>query len=83
MFPCEDQVMYILAFLSSKAAFAYLSVLAPTVNFQVGNIGDLPLYIDNSKKELISSIAQENVSLSKTDWDSFERSWDFKRHPLL
>ncbi|NLI64553.1 MAG: BREX-1 system adenine-specific DNA-methyltransferase PglX, partial [Bacteroidales bacterium] len=83
MFTSEELQSYILAFLASKVAFSYLSVLAPTVNFQVGNIGDLPLIIDYNIKDEIELLANECVEISKTDWDSYEESWDFKKNPLL
>lgn len=75
--------MYILAYLIGKVSFSYLSVLAPTVNFQVGNIGDLPLRVDDGYKEQVTEIARESVELSRKDWDSFETSWDFKKHPMI
>lgn len=83
MFPKQEDIYYILAFLASKVAFMYLSILAPTVNFQVGNIGDLPLLIDERYKDRIEALAKENISISREDWDDFEESWDFKKHPFL
>ena len=83
MFPEEDKVFYILSFLASNVAFFYLSTLAPTVNFQVGNIGDLPLKINGTCKEHIEELSKGNVQISKKDWDSFEVSWDFKKHPMI
>lgn len=83
MFPNEELVLYILAYLIGKVSFSYLSVLAPTVNFQVGNIGDLPLRVDDGYKEQVTEIARESVELSRKDWDSFETSWDFKKHPMI
>ncbi|MDR0405822.1 MAG: N-6 DNA methylase [Clostridiales bacterium] len=78
-----DDAKYILAFLASKVAFLFLSAVAPTVNFQVGNVAALPLIIDESKRARIERAASENIALSKADWDSFELSWDFAVHPLL
>ena len=83
MFPQEDQILYIIAFLAGKVSFNYLSLLAPTVNFQVGNIGDLPLYIDEARKGQVSIIANDSIHLSKSDWDSYETSWDFRKNPLV
>ncbi|MEA4957933.1 MAG: restriction endonuclease subunit M, partial [Methanobrevibacter sp.] len=83
MFPEKDKLYYILAFLSSNVAFLFLSILAPTVNFQIGNIGDLPLIIDENRKEIIEILAKKNIKLSIEDWDNFETSWDFKVHPIL
>ena len=64
MFPSQEMMLYLLAFLASKVAFMYLSILAPTVNFQVGNIGDLPLLIDEKIKPQIDILAKENVLIS-------------------
>ena len=83
IFPEKDAMLYILSYLASNVAFFYLSTLAPTVNFQVGNIGDLPLKIDSDSTPHIESLAKENIHISKSDWDSFETSWDFKKHPLV
>lgn len=43
----------------------------------------IPLIIDHGKKETIDYLGEQCVNISKTDWDSYETSWDFKRHPLL
>lgn len=83
MFPEENIMIYILAFLASKVAFMYLSVLAPTVNFQAGNIEDLPLIVDENRKKEIERLALECINISKDDWDDFEESWNFKVHPLV
>ena len=83
MFPDEKIRLYLLAFLASSVAFRFLTYLAPTVNFQIKNIGDLPLILDCSRIEEINKISRQNIEVSKKDWDSFENSWDFKRHPIL
>lgn len=73
---------YILAFLASNVGFYLLSTLAPTVNFQIGNIGNLPLIVDE-RENYTNVIVDENIIMSKKDWDSYETSWDFKRNPLV
>jgi type II restriction/modification system DNA methylase subunit YeeA len=83
IFPPKEKLNYILGFLASKVSFSFLSILAPTVNFQIGNIGDLPINFNNEKKQIIDKIVEENINLSKKDWDSFETSWDFEKHPLV
>lgn len=83
MFLKEDELKQMLAFLSSKVAFRFLTYLAPTVNFQIKNIADLP-YIKNEKyEEEIENLVDENIIISKDDWNDFETSWDFKKHPLI
>ncbi len=82
MFP-DALTKYMLGFLSSKAAFLFLSTVAPTVNFQVGNIAGLPFVVDEDRRAEVEKLVDENISISKQDWDSFEASWDFETHPLV
>jgi type II restriction/modification system DNA methylase subunit YeeA len=83
MFMNANKIKYILGFLSTKLAFEMLKALNPTLNFQPGNLCDLPIIFSNEKYDEITNITNNNIDLSKTDWDSFETSWDFKKHPLL
>ncbi len=59
----------------------FISAKKSTVNFEVGQIGEQPIVIDN--KDKVDMLSKNNVMISKEDWDSFETSWDFKRHPLV
>lgn len=74
---------YYLGFLNSIVAFYYLSALNPTMNFQKGNVGDLPVIVGTEQKNEVIEIVKKNISLSLTDWDSIETSWDYKKHPLI
>jgi len=58
-----------------------LRLLAPTLNYGVEQIGRIP-YIKEHVEE-VTRITDSCISISKKDWDSFETSWDFIRHPLL
>ena len=83
IFPRED-LEVVLAFLCSSVAFYYLRALAPTVNFQVGDLGRLPLpTIEGDARLDIIRVAKENINLCKIDWDSVESSWDFQGSPLI
>ena len=53
------------------------------MNYEAGQIASLPIIFDDGKKTEVEKIVQENINISKQDWDSFETSWDFKRHPLI
>ena len=77
----SEDVKYILGFLCSNVASSLLKIENPTLNYQVGNISDLPLIINN--KETIEEIVNSNISISRQDWDSHETSWDFKTNELL
>lgn len=80
----ENDLIYQLGYLNSVVASNFLK-LSPTVNSQPGDIGKLPIILstDNLQKKSIISLVEQNISLSKSDWDSFETSWDFKKHPLV
>lgn len=81
----QDQkiILYIMAIFNSKVAAAIIEVLSPTLNFEVGNIAEIPVAIDKKTQEDVLPLVYENIVLSKTDWNSYETSWDFKRHPII
>ena len=76
-------LIYLIGLLNSKIVNEFLSVQNPTMNFTPGTIGNLPIILDDNKRLIIENIVKENIDLSKCDWDSFETSWDFAKHPLL
>ena len=80
-----DRFSELLGFLNSKVCEIELNVINPTMSFPPGTINSLAYKpIENGKeKEACRNIVDENVAISKSDWDSFETSWDFKRHPLV
>ncbi|MBU9710539.1 BREX-1 system adenine-specific DNA-methyltransferase PglX [Evansella tamaricis] len=80
-FPKGELMYYLMAFLTSKVAYNFLRSLNPTLNFQVNNIKSLPVLFDN--KSSIDILSEENINLSKDDWDSYETSWNFLKHPFL
>ena len=80
----NDKSKQYLGFLNSCVAFYYLSALNPTMNFQKGNVGNLPIIqVRTDSANKISKIVADCLILSQDDWDSFETSWDFKKHPLI
>lgn len=76
-----EQVLYAIALINCSAAKQFLKFLAPTLDFKVGDIAKLP----NPEKRTreVAVIAEACVSIAKLDYDDFEESWDFRRHPLL
>ena len=78
-----DDNDYILAFLNSIVCSDILQMLAPTLNYQCGEMKKLPMVINKDKRTKVEEMTRENVVISKQDWDSFETSWDFERHPLI
>ena len=72
-----------LAILNSKISSFFLDFLSPTINFQLQDICNIPVLKNAEIDDDIVDLAKQNISLSKSDWDSFETSWDFTKHPLI
>ena len=79
----DDYLNYIFGFLNSNACGNILDLISPTLNYEVGHIASLPIIIDENKVEDINNIVLENINICKDDWDDYETSWNFKKHPLL
>lgn len=79
VFPSNDKC--ILGCLNSIVMPMLIEILNPTLNFVASTVAALPILLQNEKA--IESLTDRNIKLSKQDWDSFETSWDFMRHPLL
>lgn len=77
-------LMYLGGMINSVVAKIYFKLLAPTINYQPGDVGNLPFVKEIQVEEIeISDIVQQNIAISKLDWDSHETSWDFEENPLL
>lgn len=76
-----EHLMYLLALLNSKIANAYTKIFNPTINTVISDICAIPVIID--KEEEISNICCSVTNGSKLDWNAFETSWNFTKHPLV
>ena len=72
----------LLGYLNSSVVQMVLNILNPTINVMPEDIRSLPCPIIDSKDE-INGFVEENITISRSDWDSYETSWDFQRHPLI
>lgn len=79
----KNNLKYIIGLCNSKVSMEFLSFLAPTMDYSAGAVGKVPTIICEEKKDEISDIVTTNIEISKSDWDSYEISWDFQHHPLL
>lgn len=79
----KTTMFYDFGFVNSIIAKEILSAISPTLNYEAGHIASLPIIRENTYFEETTVLVRNNISLSKQDWDSYETSWDFKRHPLL
>ena len=83
VFANRETLYYLLALLNTKYANEIIKLINPTLNFVPGAVSSVPVKKDEKNKGKIIEIAEGNVQLSEQDWDSFETSWDFQKHPLL
>lgn len=78
----DFELIELLAFLNSSVCQFELEVLNPSTNFPPGTINSIGC--GNAKwSNCAYELAWASVLSEKADWDSFETSWDFKRHSLV
>ncbi|GBU28967.1 restriction endonuclease [Treponema sp. R8-4-B8] len=74
---------YLAGWLNTKIVNSLIMIMNPTINNGAGLINGIPISINEQYHSVITEKVVQCISLSRTDWDSFETSWDFKRHPLI
>ena len=82
-FTDREYLYYLLGLYNTKVMQEYLQIVSPTLDYHEGPLGRTPVIIDDTRISEIDSLVKTNVDLSRTDWDSFETSWDFKEHPFV
>ena len=78
-----EHMQYVLALLNSKVVQYFFEFLNPTINLQVRDVKSIPVIMDTKKEKEITDMAGQAVNVSKADWNSFETSWDFKKHSMI
>jgi len=76
-----DSYNYVLGLINSCVFYKVATVLNPTIHLQVKDIRTMPVIFDN--REVVTDIVSENIQLCNDEWDDFEISKDFKKHPLI
>ena len=77
----ESDLLYILGFLNTNLTKGFLRILNPTLNILPGSVSSLPL--KETEIEIINKVVSQNISISKSDWDTHETSWDFEENELV
>ncbi len=80
----NEDIFYVLG-LTNSTTFDYLTkFIMSTMHFKKGDLEKLPFIQSGSlRTKKVSHISIENIEISKSDWDSFETSWDFRVHPFV
>ena len=74
---------YLMGLLNSNYAKCLFNMFNPGLHYKFGDVFRIPLIVDEMSKDEVASIVEENIIISKTEWDSFETSQDFKSHPFI
>ena len=79
----EENRDYLLGLLNTKYVKMLAKVFNPTLHFKLGDYNKIPYIESPIFKNEVSQLVQQNIAISKSDWDSHETSWDFQRNELL
>lgn len=80
----QTNLLYLLALCNTKVVMKILEIIAPTINYQCGDIANIPVIVTaKERKQNIEKRVESCINISRKDWDSYETSWDFKRNPLI
>ena len=78
---CVNMTAYLLAYLNTKVTRSVLKVMNPTFNTNIAEVFNLAVKRQNEQR--ITHLSEQNISISKQDWDAHETSWDFQCNELL
>lgn len=78
-----SKMKYLLGFCNSSIATEMLQLIAPTINYQAGDIGRLPIIFNSRYEELVNELVDDNIEMARNDDNEYEVSWDFSTHPMI
>lgn len=79
----KNLYLYILGLMNAKVFKEYLSIFGKNMKTEIGHVQTVPYIAPPKMGEEIDDYVKKNVVYSREDWDSFETSWDFKKHPMI
>lgn len=82
-FEALHDLYYYAGFLNGCVCAKILEIISPTLNYETGHIGMLPILESEGHRLRVEQIVEENIRLSAEDWGAFETSWSFGKHPLI
>ena len=82
-FNSDEMQWYCLGFLCGKIPPIIMNCLNPTITTTVGSVSNIPIIFSEIDSQKIIYLTQKSIAWSQQDWDAFETSWDFKKHPLV
>lgn len=82
LYPTSN-LFVIIAYMNTVVVQQLLDAMNPTINYPPGTIAKIPFLLPQNNFESVQEISKTAIKLSQSDWDSYETSWDFKKHPLI
>jgi len=82
MFFSNNDFIY-MAYFNSKVFQIFADIICQGLHYSTGHIPLIPFIDPQKDEDRIRILATSSHKISKEDWDSFETSWDFKKHPLV
>ena len=82
-YPTKVSLLYTLGFLNTNVMNMIFGYISQTMHYMAGDMAKMPMFLSEKYYQIVIDIVKKCVEISKTDWDSFENSWEFERHPLV
>ena len=84
-YPNKDvNIWYVLGFLNTEITDVLFGTISQTMHYMAGDMAKIPVFLsDDRRTEEVEAYSKQSTEISREDWDSFETSWDFKKHPLI
>lgn len=84
-YPNKDvNIWYILGFLNTEITDVLFGTISQTMHYMAGDMAKIPVFLsDDRRTEKVEAYSKQSTEISREDWDSFETSWNFKKHPLI
>lgn len=83
LFSSEISLNYLLGLFNTKVVNELMNIINPTMHYKPGNVLNIPIIENEEYKIKIEELSNQNLNISINEWDSFEYSWDFKKHSLM
>ena len=82
-FASPEHLPFLLALFNTSFSLTCMEFMSPTLNFEVGTLENFPVLEGLFSNRRIKELTDRCIAIAKQDWDSFEESWGFEKHPLL
>ena len=83
LYPDEQSFNYILGYLNSPIPANVLKSLNPTLSILISDILHLPYISVIENIGTINKLVDDCIAIARDEYDQYETSWDFQRHPLI